>query len=159
MNERIDIIIRDYDKFKKSLEKINKERDEIYKEFLETIYYDTFSKNDTAYKNRLYEYEEKVTNLSKKNKDLKEYCAKGVYYSSSDANSKCNAFNLSYEEMINTFVDDINRYNSNIKKYNKYLDDQNNTEAIRLEKYKTKKNYIDFNQDGEYSGKVEKKDE
>ena len=34
-------------------------------------YIETFEKNDTGYKNRLLAYEEKITNLSKKNKKMK----------------------------------------------------------------------------------------
>ena len=155
MNNRISIIIKKYDKFSSELEKVNTTRDELHNDFLDTIYYDTFEKNDTSYKNRLLEYEEAVTKISKDNKTLKEYCNSNIYYSSSDANSKCSAFNLAYEQMVNSFVDDINKYNSNITKYNSWLDEQGNTVSLKLEKYKTKKTYIDFNKDGDYSGKEE----
>ena len=155
MNDRISIIIKQYDKFSSELEKANTTRDELHNDFLDTIYYDTFEKNDTSYKNRLLEYEEAVTKISKDNKTLKEYCNSNIYYSSSDANSKCSAFNLAYEQMVNSFVDDINKYNSNITKYNSWLDEQGNTVSLKLEKYKTKKTYIDFNKDGDYSGKEE----
>ena len=160
MNDRIEIIIKDYNKFSKDLKKVNETRDTLHKDFLDTIYYDTFEKNDTSYKNRLLEYEEDVTEISKNNKKLKEYCNSNIYYSSSDVNSKCSAFNLAYEQMVNSFVDDINKYNSNISMYNSWLDGQGNTSSLKLEKYKTKKTYIDFNKDGDYSGKEEvKKDE
>lgn len=155
MNNRIGTITKGYDTFKSELEKVNEERDLIHKDFLDTIYYETFEKNDTAYKNRLLTYEENITNLSKKNKKMKEYCNSGVYYSSSDANNKCRAFNQAYEEMINSFVDDISKYNNNINQYNTWLTSQGNTTSLKLEKYDTKKTYIDFNKDGEYSGKEE----
>ena len=160
MNDRISIIIKEYNSFSKDLNKVNKTRDTLHKDFLDKIYYDTFEKNDTSYKNRLLEYEEDVTDISKNNKKLKEYCNSNIYYSSSDANSKCSAFNLAYEQMVNSFVDDINKYNSNISAYNSWLNEQGNTSSLKLEKYKTKKTYIDFNKDGNYSGKEEvKKDE
>lgn len=158
MNKRIDTIIKKYDKFSKDLESVNKVRDSLHKEFLDTIYYDTFEKNDTSYKNRLLEYEEMITKLSKDNNTMKDYCNSNVYYSSSDANSKCSAFNQAYEEMVNSFVDDINQYNKNITNYNSWLDEQGNTNSLKLEKYKTKKTYIDFNKDGNYSGKGEIED-
>ena len=155
MNDRISVIIKQYDEFSSEIEKVNATREELHKDFLDTIYYDTFEKNDTSYKNRLLEYEEAITKISKDNKTLKEYCNSNIYYSSSDANSKCSAFNLAYEQMVNSFVDDINKYNSNITKYNSWLDEQGNTVSLKLEKYKTKKTYIDFNKDGDYSGKEE----
>lgn len=158
MNDRISVIIKQYDEFSSEIEKVNATREELHKDFLDTIYYDTFEKNDTSYKNRLLEYEEAITKISKDNKTLKEYCNSNIYYSSSDANSKCSAFNLAYEQMVNTFVDDINKYNSNITKYNSWLDEQGNTTSLRLEKYATKKTYIDFNKDGDYSGKEEVED-
>ena len=37
----------------------------------------------------------------------------------------------------------------------KYLDTQGATNALRLEKYQTKKQYIDYNKDGTYSGRSE----
>lgn len=156
LNSRISTIVTSYKKFKNNLEKVNKERDDIHKEFLDTIYYETFQQNDTSYKNKLLAYEENITKLSKNNSKLKEYCNSGVYYSSTDANNKCRAFNLAYEEMINSFVDDISMYNKNINTYNKWLKDKGDTTSIILEKYKTKKTYIDFNQDGDYSGKESK---
>lgn len=158
MNDRISVIIKQYDEFSSEIEKVNATREELHKDFLDTIYYDTFEKNDTSYKNRLLEYEEAITKISKDNKTLKEYCNSNIYYSSSDANSKCSAFNLAYEQMVNSFVDDINKYNSNITKYNSWLDEQGNTVSLKLEKYKTKKTYIDFNKDGDYSGKEEVED-
>lgn len=155
MNQRMTKISSKYETFKTEVEKINTERDSMHKDFLDTIYYETFEENEAKYKKRLYEYEKAVTDLSKANTTLKEYCKNGIYYSSSDINSKCNAFNLAYEQLINTFVDDINKYNGNISQYNSWLKEQNNTTKKELETYETKKTYIDYNKDGQYSGREE----
>ena len=153
LNSRIKTIDKEYAVFKKDLEGISNKRDELHKEFLDTIYYETFQANDTGYKNKLLEYEEEIANISKKNKKLKDYCNAGIYYSQTETNNKCSAFNLGYEEMVNSFVEDIASYNNNITNYNKWLDSKNDTTSIKLEKYDTKKTYIDFNKDGDYSGK------
>lgn len=155
MNQRMTKISSKYETFKTEVEKINTERDSMHKDFLDTIYYETFEENEAKYKKRLYEYEKAVTDLSKANTTLKEYCKNGIYYSSSDINSKCNAFNLAYEQLINTFVDDINKYNGNISQYNSWLKEQNNTTKKELETYETKKTYIDYNKDGKYTGREE----
>lgn len=155
MNQRMTKISSKYETFKTEVEKINTERDSMHKDFLDTIYYETFEENEAKYKKRLYEYEKAVTDLSKANTTLKEYCKNGIYYSSSDINSKCNAFNLAYEQLINTFVDDINKYNGNISQYNSWLKEQNNTTKKKLETYETKKTYIDYNKDGKYTGREE----
>ena len=145
LNNNISKINKDYAEFKKDIEEVNKTRDELHKNILDTVYYESFESSENEYKKALYNYE-----------NLKGYCEIGIYYSSSDANSKCNAFNLGYEQLINTFVDDINMYNNNVKKYNSWLDEQQNTTSKKLEGYKTKKTYIDYNKDGEYSGKEDK---
>lgn len=159
LNSRIKKIDKEYAVFKTDLEAVSAKRDELHKEFIDTIYYETFQTNDTGYKNKLQEYEEMVNNVSKKNKTLKEYCNAGIYYSQTETNNKCSAFNLGYEEMVNSFVEDVSSYNKNIENYNKWLDSKNDTTSIKLEKYKTNKTYIDFNKDGEYSGKGVSNDE
>lgn len=155
MNARMDTIIKKYDEFSKNIENFNKKRDEIHQGFLDNIYYETMEKSDTEYKNKLYDYEKLVSNISKNSKVLRNYCQEGIYYSSSDVNSKCIAFKQGYEEMVNSFVSDVDLYNDNIKKYNEWLATENKTDALKLESYETKKVYIDYNKDGKYSGKEE----
>lgn len=155
MNARMDVIVDDYTKFNSNLEKFNAKRDEIHQNFLDTIYYETLGSKDTEYKNQLYEYEKIVTDISKSAVKLRDYCKDGVYYSQSDVNSKCNSFKQGYEEMMNTFVEDVNLYNSNLDQYNSWLDSEGKADGVKLENYKTSKKYIDYNKDGKYSGKGE----
>lgn len=155
MNDRMDTIVTEYDKFNKQVEEFNTVRTTLHQEFLDKVYYETLEQNDTSYKNKLIDYETKVATISKSTKTIREYCKDGIYYSSSDVNNKCASFKTGYEEMVNAFVDDINTYNSNITNYNNYLDSEGNTTSLKLEQYNTKKTYIDYNNDGEYSGKEE----
>ena len=155
MNDRMNTIVTEYTKFEKNIDEINKTRKSLHEEFLDKVYYETLTQNDTAYKTKLTDYETQVAKISQSTKTIREYCKDGIYYSSSDVNNKCNSFKLGYEEMVNSFVDDINIYNKNITAYNKYLDDNGNTASLKLETYKTKKTYIDYNNDGKYSGKGE----
>ena len=73
------------------------------------------------------------------------------------ANRIFNYMYLPENVMNNYFIDfsRINTYNKNITAYNKYLDDEGNTTSLKLETYQTKKTYIDYNNDGKYSGKEE----
>ena len=154
MNSRMDIINKSYKDFSKKIEEFNTMRDSLHKEFLDKVYYETLVTQDTEFKNKLKTYEELVSNISLSTKDnLRKYCIDDIYYSSSDVNSECAAFKLGYEEMVNSFVDDINQYNSNLVQYNAWLDSEGKTDSIHLEGYETKKKYIDYNKDGEYSGK------
>jgi hypothetical protein len=153
MNSRMDVILKEYDKFEKNIEEFNATRKSLHEEFLDKVYYETLAQNDTSYKTKLTDYETQVATISKSTKTIRQYCKDGIYYSSSDVNTKCSSFKLGYEEMVNSFVDDINTYNKNITAYNKYLDDEKDTTSLKLETYQTKKTYIDYNNDGEYSGK------
>ena len=156
MNARMDKIVNSYDKFSKKIEEFNTMRDSLHTEFLDKVYYEKLETQDTDFKNKLKTYEELVSSISLSTKNnLRKYCQDNIYYSSSDVNNKCAAYKQAYEEMVNSFVDDINTYNSNIDQYNKYLDTQGATNALRLEKYQTKKQYIDYNKDGTYSGRSE----
>ena len=156
MNARMDKIVNSYDKFSKKIEEFNTMRDSLHTEFLDKVYYEKLETQDTDFKNKLKTYEELVSSISLSTKNnLRKYCQDNIYYSSSDVNNKCAAYKQAYEEMVNSFVDDVNTYNSNIDQYNKYLDTQGATNALRLEKYQTKKQYIDYNKDGTYYGRSE----
>lgn len=154
MNSRMKIITDSYKKFETKIEEFNTMRDSLHKEFLDKVYYETLATQDVDFKNKLKVYEELVSNISLSTKNnLRKYCVDGVYYSSSDVNSKCDAYKQGYESMVNSFVDDVGRYNQNLTEYNKWLDSQGMTEVARLQEYTTKKKYIDYNKDGMYSGR------
>lgn len=128
------------------------ERDEIYTVFLSNVYYDTMYDDDVIVKKKLKEYENLVDNIAKKVVSLDKLC-KNMYYPSSEANNRCENYKLIYEQVNNYFVDDIKTYNENVDKYNAYQKSNNST--LSVEKYTTKKKYIDYNNDKKYDGKEE----
>ena len=81
----------------------------------------------------------------------KENC-KDVYFPNADTNTKCQTYAITYEEMVNSVINDIKQVNQNIEDYNKY-NEENNTGIPPIQKYNTTKKYIDFNNDKEYAGK------
>lgn len=154
MNSRMDVILKSYNKFEKRIEEFNKMRDTLHTDFLDKVYYETLATQDTGFKNKLKEYEELVSDISLSTKNnLRKYCVDDIYYSSSDVNNKCATYKLAYEEMVNSFVDDVSVYNNNLTQYNNWLDSNGKKDSIHLESYETKKKYIDYNKDGDYSGK------
>lgn len=158
MNNRMKLITKSYADFTKKIEEFNKTRDALHKEFLDKVYYETLATQDTGFKNKLKDYESLVSKISLSTKDnLRKYCKDDIYYSSAEVNNQCASFKTGYEEMVNSFVDDINRYNDNLVQYNKWLDANGLTTSIRLEPYLTKNKYIDYNGDGEYTGKEDTK--
>ncbi len=145
MNE----ILSKYDEFEDQVLVFNDIRDKVYSSVFVDTYYDTIKEKYKNNINSLKELEDSVNVIINKSKKLKNNC-KG-YFSSSDVNSKCLSFNNTYEEVINSFVTDINKYNEIIDNYNEYIT-ENGTGEI-LDKYKSSKKYIDFNNDSKYSGK------
>ena len=127
-------------------------RDDLYNLVLSNVYYDTMYDEDKNVKNKLSNYENLVDELTKNTKKLDGLC-NDVYYPDSKVNTKCNNYKSIYEQVVNYFISDINVYNENVKKYNEYQ--KNNNSDLRVDKYKTTKKYIDYNNDNEYDGKEE----
>ena len=127
-------------------------RDSLYEKYLANLTYDNMSKNDVEIKKELKKYESMVDSINNRVDSLNALCV-DVYYPESSINNKCSNYRSIYEQVNNYFVLDINTYNANIKKFNDYQKSNNST--ITLKNYKTKKDYIDFNEDGTIEGKDE----
>lgn len=148
--ETMSLIEKEYQTFEQDIEAFNTKRDEIYSEIFVETYYDTIKGKYQVWNNQLNEYEKKVDSVINNSKNLQKYC-NGIYYSKPEINQNCNNFSSLYEEMINSFVTDINEYNKIIKDYNEYLQESNSQETLNF--YKTTKKYLDYNKDKKYSGK------
>ena len=127
-------------------------RDELYNVVLSNVYYDTMFEEDKNVKNKLSNYENLVDELEKNTNNLNRLC-NNMYYNDSSTNSKCKNYKSIYEQVVNYFVSDIKVYNENVNKYNKYQEENNS--SLRIEKYKTTKKYIDYNNDKKFDGKEE----
>ena len=150
--KRMEIVRDEFEIFSTNTSVFEAYRDELYGVVLSNVYYDTMYQDDDMVKNKLSNYEQLVDELSKNTRKLDKLC-KNVYYPSGDANQKCVNYKSIYEQVNNYFLTDILLYNSNIKKYNKYQQDNNS--SLKLKKYMTKKKFIDYNNDGKYDGKEE----
>jgi phage pi2 protein 07 len=127
-------------------------RDSLYEKYLANLTYDTMGKEDATIKKELKSYEEMVDSIYGKAKTLSKLCD-DVYYPESSVNNKCSNYKTIYEQVNNYFVDDIKSYNNNVKKFNDYQASVNSN--ISLNKYKTSKDYMDYNEDGTVEGKDE----
>ncbi|MBR2679104.1 MAG: hypothetical protein IKE63_06770 [Bacilli bacterium] len=125
-------------------------RDELYSDTLSNVYYDTLYSDDKKIKEKLSNYENLVDELQKTTVKLDKLC-KDVYYPDIEANTKCSNYKSIYEQVNNYFISDINLYNKNIDKYNEYQ--KNNNFNLKIEKYKLRKQYIDYDGDKKYDGK------
>ena len=147
---RINYVNDEFEIFSTNSSVFENYRNELYNVVLSNVYYDTMYDEDKTVKNKLSNYENLVDQLTKNTKKLNRLC-EDVYYPDSKVNTKCSNYKLIYEQVINYFVSDINVYNENVKKYNEYQ--KNNNSDLRVDKYKTTKEYIDYNNDNEYDGK------
>ncbi|MBQ6323870.1 MAG: hypothetical protein IJI22_03455 [Bacilli bacterium] len=147
---RINLVNDEFEVFSANTSVFEEFRDELHENVLNNLYLETMYQDDIATKNKLSNYENLVDELVKNVKKLDKLCT-DVYYPDSSANSKCSNYKTIYEQVINYFVADINEYNKNITKYNEYQKaiDPN----LLLKKYNSKKEYIDYDGDGDFAGK------
>ncbi len=131
-------------------------RDELYTEILSNLYYDNMYTTDGVVKVKLSNYESLVDELGKNAKTLNNLC-EDVYYPDGNVNNKCFNYKSIYEQVVNYFISDLNVYNENVKSYNDFqtVNGLNNL----VKEYKTKKKYIDYNNDNVFDGKEEKVEE
>jgi len=148
--DKMDNISTSYEEFKEVVLEFNQVRQDLYSNVFNGIYYDTLKVNYNVWKDKFSKYEDVVDGINKDSDFLKKYC-KDVYYPQQEINNKCNAFSIAYEEVNNLFVYDIELFNKNISNYNKYIEEQGNSNKLDL--YVTNKKYIDYDKDGEYIGK------
>ena len=117
ITKTMNIIVDDYETFRKQVETFSTSREKIYNEVMNTQYYAEVYSNYNVNVQKLQEYENAVVEIDKVGKKLKESCI-GKNYTNQDVVNKCNAFVINYEQSINYFINDINRFNSRIKEYN-----------------------------------------
>lgn len=150
--KRMVVVNDEFEDFSNSTTSFESYRDELYNNVLGSLYYDSLGADDANIKNVLSNYEAMVDSLEKKAKSLDNLC-KNVYYPDSSVNSKCNNYKSIFEQVNNFFVGDIALYNKNIDSYNTFQ--LSNGSTVQLQYYTTKKEYIDYDDNGTYDGKLE----
>lgn len=150
--KRITIVNDEFEILSTNTSIFEEQRDELYNKVLGNVYYDTMYKEDKKIKEKLSNYENLVDELEKNVSKLDKLC-KNVYYPDIEANTKCSNYKSIFEQVNNYFVGDINLYNKNVKKYNKYQ--ENKKTNLKISKYIIKRDYIDYNGDNKFDGKEE----
>lgn len=150
--KRMVVVNDEFEDFSNSTTSFESYRDELYNNVLGSLYYDSLGRDDANIKNVLSNYEAMVDSLEKKAKSLDNLC-KNVYYPDSSVNSKCNNYKSIFEQVNNFFVGDIALYNKNIDSYNTFQ--LSNGSTAQLKYYTTEKEYIDYDNNGIYDGKLE----
>ena len=149
-----------YESFKIKTEEFSTKRDLINSDISEYVsYYTGIEKNYNDMIEELKEYENLVIEVEDAAVYLKKHCL-NESYSDQDANNKCNAYIINYEKTVNSFISDIEFFNSKIYEYNNWIISENEElddedKYIEVERYKATKykEYIDINNDGTYLGR------
>ena len=157
LSKTMNIIVDDYTTFKKKVENFSSLREQIYTDIMNSQYYSEVFDKYSANIEKLASYEAAVTEIDNASSNLKKNCTSRKY-NDTDVTNKCNAFVINYEQSINYFINDINRFNARIEEYNKWVTSENtNKKYTAREKYKSKyTDYVDINGDKISSGKAEK---
>lgn len=96
------------------------------------------------------EYKKKLKEHEEKAKELKNLCINKTY-GSSDVTSKCDAFVIAYETLVNYYINDVNDFNALLKQYrdsDTIIDKKKDIEDFDKGPYE----YVDINDNGEYTG-------
>ncbi len=141
-----------YKKFSNSVDSFNDIRNELYLTSFDQLYYDNLDIIDASVQESLKSYEVVVDDITKVANNLKGMCG-DIYFTDTSTNNKCSSYGNVYEQIVNAFVSDVNMYNKTIDSYNKYQSELNS--GLSLNKYKTDKKYIDYDNDKKYDGKEE----
>lgn len=148
--KRIDIVNNEFEVLSTNTTIFENTRDELYNKVLSNVYFDTMYKDDDRVKEKLSNYENLVDELEKTTVKLDNLC-KNVYYPDIETNTKCSNYKSIYEQVNNYFIGDIEVYNRNVEKYNK--DQESKKSKLMLDKYTTRRDYIDYDGDNKYDGK------
>lgn len=151
-NKRMVVVSDQFEDFSTNTSLFENVRDNLYVEVLSNLFFDTMQQNDENVKTRLSNYENMVDEITKQVKELDKLC-NDVYYPDSSVNNKCSNYKVIYEQVVNYFMNDINIYNENIKKFNEFQKSING--QVVLKEYSTNKKFIDYNDDKEFAGKEE----
>ena len=141
-----------YKKFSETVDNFNDLRNDLYSTYFDQLYYDTLSQIDANVQQALKNYEVAVDDVSKSANNMKSMCG-DIYFTDTSTNNKCSSYSSVYEQIVNAFVSDVNLYNKSLDSYNKYQKELNS--GLSLNKYKTSKKFIDYNNDKKYEGKEE----
>lgn len=125
------------------------ERDKLYSEVLNNLYYDNMYYTNEPVKERFNKYESLVNDIDKMRVKLDNYCT-DVYYPDSSVNSKCSNYKSIYEQVVNYFLTDVNFYNKSINDYNEYISTSGS--VLTATEYETNYKFIDYNGDGKKDG-------
>ena len=137
-----------YASFKDLLTTMNGERENLYHSVVNEFYVEKVETDYDFWIQTYQNYEKVVRKISGYQGFLKENCL-NVLYRDTNAQSKCDSMMISLETAVNYYVKDAEKFNLFIGKYNDTVELEEKKELLELGNYQ----YLDFNDDGKYTGK------
>lgn len=147
-------IVSDYENFKVKIESFSDERSNIYEGLNNISYLTDLNTNYSTLISEYEKYEQTLKEIDQASENLKTNCFEEEFIET-DINNKVSAFIINYEQAVNYFIQDVERLNEKIRKYNEWIEQDttiNNTYQ-ELEEYKSSyTEYMDVDGDGKYNG-------
>ena len=137
-----------YESMKVLLNEINDSRGNIYNLVINDLYIEKVESSYSTWYQTYQSYKTVIDKMEKYKTELNKRCF-NILYQDSNIQSKCDSMMLSFETAINYYVKDVGKFNEFITNYNVGKQEAEYKQTIELGNY----NYIDFNDDGRYTGK------
>lgn len=137
-----------YESMKGLLNEINDSRGNIYNLVINDLYIEKVESSYSTWYQTYQSYKMVIDKMEEYKSELNRRCF-NILYQDSNIQSKCDSMMLSYETAINYYVKDVGKFNDFIANYNVGKEETEYKQVIDLGSY----NYIDFNDDGRYTGK------
>ena len=146
-------IVDDYENFKIKIETFSTERTTVYEGLNQITYLTELPKNYENLISEYNKYENTVKDIEESSKDLKENCFKQEY-NETEITNKVSAFTINYEQAVNYYIQDVEKFNEKIRSYNDWVQNTQVTNTYKtLEEFKSSyTEYVDVNGDGIYNG-------
>lgn len=146
-------IIEDYEVFKVKIESFSTERTAVYEGLNKITYLTELPVNYESLVSEYTKYENTVNEIDESSKDLKVNCFKQEY-NETEITNKVSAFTINYEQAINYYIQDVEKFNEKVRSYNDWVQNTQVTNVYKpLEEFKSSyTEYVDVNGDGIYNG-------
>ena len=149
-------VVDNYPNFNKAVNEFSEARNKFY-EYKENLYLETLSQKTNDWNVFIKSYADAIVKVEESAKNLKGDCK--IKYGDVRANSKCTTFKANYEAAVNYYISDIKMYNKLIDEYIEWNKKQNNKyQNPEKGTFPVSKKYIDYDNDGKYFGKEEVKE-
>ena len=139
-----DIIVNNYNLLSDNVKQYNEIREKFMKE-TSGVFIDDYIDEQEDFEDLLHEYSSVMTDIDKYIEKIDSKCKEK--YNSKEAGKICNNYKVTYEKLVNLYINDINSYNDIITKYNEY---RNKSLELFNGIYK---DYLDYNNDGKFEGR------